>query len=281
MEKRTTMLVVALMVVGMCSSVVLALPPMGPPMATAGQGQWTIGAEYGRGQMDLETSGDVREVIPAIPLTTVSQTRFDIEGLESNMIFGNLCYGIQDSWDVFVRLGAADAADEIVEDPPNGGTGDTYSGLDGNFGIAWGLGTKATFWQDGNVTWGGLFQATGFDPGGSDVKLKGDPVFSGDVDLEFWEVQIAAGPTVEFDSFRVYGGPFLHFAGGDLDISGRTTVGGVTTTMTATQDIGEQSRFGGYVGAQWLMAENTTCNLEFQATGDAWAVGVGAIWRIP
>ena len=277
MEKRIAVLVVALVVVSMFSSVALALPPMGPPRATAGQGQWTIGAEYGRGEMDLETSGDVRNVIFGTAFER--STEFDIEGLESNMFFANLSYGIHDNWDVFVRLGAADGEGVIDEDPPSG-TGTTYTGMDGSLGFAWGIGTKATFWQDGDVTWGGLFQATWSDPDGSDVDLKGDPAFSGDADLDFWEVQIAAGPTVEFDDFRVYGGPFLHFVGGDLDISGQTVdqPGSIPITMTASQDVEEKSILGGYVGAQWLMAENTTCNVEFQVTGDAWAIGVGAIW---
>ena len=277
MEKRIAVLVVVLAVTSMFSSVALALPPMGPPRATAGQEQWTVGAEYGRGEMDLETSGDVGSVTLGTPVN--SRTEYDIEGLESNMFFANLSYGIHDSWDVFVRLGAADGEGEIDENPASG-TGTTYTGMDGSLGFAWGIGTRATFWEDGDVTWGGLFQATWLDPDGSDVDLKGDPAFSGDADLDFWEVQIAAGPTVEFDNFRVYGGPFLHFVSGDLDISGQTVdPGPITTTMTASQDIEEQSIFGGYVGAQWLMAESTTCNIEFQATGDAWAIGVSAIWK--
>ncbi len=280
MKKRTAILVVALMAVSMCNSVALALPPMGPPRATVGQDQWTVGVEYGRGEMDLETSGTTRSVTGVTPVT--SKTKFDIEGLESNMVFANVGYGIFDNWDVFVRVGGADDSGTIAEDPPpNGGTGSTYTGMDGNFGIAWGVGTRATFWEDGNVTWGGLFQATWLDPGESDVDLKGDPAYTGDADLDFWEIQIAAGPTVEFDKFRVYGGPFLHFVSGNLDISGRTVdqPGSIPVTMTVSQDVEEQSIFGGYVGAQWLMDANTLCNVEFQATGDAWAVGVGAIWR--
>jgi hypothetical protein len=224
--------------------------------------------------MDLEAFGDVRTVTI---VTFDDYTRYDIDGLESNMIFGNITYGVQDNLDVFVRLGVADAADEIAEDaaPP---PGNTFTGLDGSFGFGWGVGTRATFWQDGDVTWGALFQATWLDPDDSDIDLKGDPSFSGNADFEWWEVQIAAGPTVQFDDFRIYGGPFVHFVGGDLDISGQSTVP-FTQSLTATQDLREESLIGGYVGVQWLIAGNTTCNVEAQATGDAWAVGVGAVWR--
>lgn len=279
MEKRITVFVVALALISTFSSVALALPPMGPPRATAGQDQWTVGVEYGRGEMDLEAWGDVQTNVVSVVVND-DYTRYEIEGLESNMIFGIVSYGVQDNLDVFVRLGAADAADEIAEDPASG-TGATYTGLDGGLGFGWGFGTRATFWQDGDVTWGALFQATWLDPDDSDIDLTGDPAFTGTADFEWWEVQIAAGPTVQFDDFRVYGGPFVHFVGGDLDIDGQdaTPVVPGTTLTTATQDLREESLFGGYVGAQWLMAGNATCNIEFQVTGDAWAVGVGAVWR--
>ncbi len=279
MEKRIALLVVALVVVSMISSVALALPPMGPPRATAGQNQWTIGVEYGRGEMDLEAFGDVQTEVVGVVVED-DYTRYEINGLESNMIFGNVTYGVQDNLDVFVRLGAADAADEIAEDPASG-TGNTFTGLDGSLGFGWGVGTRATFWQDGDVTWGALFQATWLDPDDSDIDLKGDPAFSGTADFEWWEVQVAVGPTVQFDDFRIYGGPFVHFVGGDLDIKGQdaTPVVPGTNLITATQDLREESQFGGYFGVQWLIAGNTTCNIEAQATGDAWAVGVGAVWR--
>ncbi len=277
MEKRTKILVVALVTLSMCNSVALALPPMGPPRATVGQNHWSFGAEFGYGEMDLETSGRVQEqLLISPPFATASRTKYDIEGLESAMVFFNLGYGVFDTWDIFVRAGAANAKGQLAEDPPSG-IGFTYTGMDGSFGFAWGIGTRVTFWQqpDAGVTWGGLFQATGFDPGKSDVSLQGDPVFDGDADLEFWEVQIATGPTLEFGDVRVYGGPFLHFVGGDLDLEGRTTDGSTISTMQTSQDIEEQSVFGGYVGAEWLIGQGTTGNVEFQTTGDAWAVGLG------
>ena len=280
MEKRIALLVVALVVVSMISSVAVALPPMGPPRATAGQDQWLVGIEYSRSEMALESWGDIQTEVVGPAIIFDDYTRYEIEGLESNMVFGAVTYGVQDNLDVFLRLGAADAADELAEDPASG-TGMTLTGLDGSFGFGWGVGTRATFWQDGDVTWGALFQATWVDPGDSDVDLKGDPAFSGNADLEWWEVQIAAGPTVQFDDFRLYGGPFLHFVGGDLEIDGQdaTPVVPGTTLMRADQDIEEESLFGAYVGAQWLMAGNATANVELQITGDAWAVGLGAIWR--
>jgi hypothetical protein len=275
MNKRIVMSTVVLTVVGLCSSVALALPTMGPPKAMVGMDQWVVGLSYSRSDMDLESWGDVRTVTLGTPLD--DYTRFEIGGLESNMVLGQLGYGVHDNWDAFVHIGASDAADDIQEDPSSG-TGSTYNGLDGSLGIAWGFGTRVTFWDDGDVTWGGLFQTTWSDPDESDVKLQGDSAFTGDVDLDFWEVQVALGPTVDVDGFSVYGGPFLHFVGGDLDLSGQTTTGGTTTT-SVSHDLREESHIGGYVGAQWFVNDNTCAHVEVQFTGDAWAAGVGAVWR--
>jgi len=275
MSRRIATLAVVIMVAGFCSSVAVALPTMGPPKAMIGMDQWVVGLNYSRSNMDLESWGDQRNA-PDVGPTLDDYTRFEIDGLESNMVLGQLGYGVHDNWDAFVHIGASDAADEIKEDPSTG-TGSTYTGLDGSLGIAWGFGTRVTFWEDEGVTWGGLFQTTWSDPDESDVKLKGDSTFSGDADLDFWEVQVALGPTVEMDGVSIYGGPFLHFVGGDLDIDGRSTAD--ATNVTISQDLREESHIGGYVGAQWFVNDSTCAHVELQFTGDAWAAGVGAVWR--
>ncbi|UCF15731.1 MAG: hypothetical protein JSW59_20240 [Phycisphaerales bacterium] len=275
MSKRIAMLAGVLTVVSMCSSVVLALPPMGPPKAMVGTDEWVVGVGFSHSNMDLETWGDVRND-PDVGPTIDDYTSFEIDGLESNMVLGCLSYGVHDNWDAFVCLGASDAADDIIEDPASG-SGDRYTGLDGSLGFAWGFGTRVTFWDDGDVTWGGLFQTTWSDPDESDIRLQGDSTFTGDADLDFWQVQVAIGPTVEIDNVSVYGGPFLHFVGGDLDIDGRSTAS--ATNVTISQEIREQSHIGGYVGAQWFVNDNTCAHVEVQFTGDAWAAGVGAVWR--
>jgi len=108
----------------------------------------------------------------------------------------------------------------------------------------------------------------------------GSNTLSGNAELDYWEIQIAVGPTFEGDNFRVYGGPFLHLIDGDIDIDA-TGVDDVPSTwrVKSSGDISESSQFGGYAGAQWLAAENTTANIEVQFTSDAWAVGIGAIWK--
>jgi len=282
MEKRTAMLVVALMAVSMCSSVVLALPPMGPPKAMVGQDQWTVGVGFSHGEMDLDTRGTGRQD-EGIGFQAPTSDKHEIENLTTNMVLASLGFGVSDSWDVFVSVGAADAEDDITEELAGGATGNRYTGFDSSYEIAYGIGSRATFWEGGDITWGGLVQILWQNPDGSiDMRADDDPTFTltGDAELDFWELQIAAGPTWEGDNFRVYGGPFLHLVDGDIDLD-TTGVDGASATwrVISSGDVEEASQFGGYAGAQWLIHDNTIANVEIQVTADAWAVGVGAIWR--
>jgi len=279
MESRKAQLaVVIIMLTVVCSSPALALPPMGPPKATLGENQWAVDFKYAYQEMDLELNGKVRENLGA-GWSQNYLTKYTIEELTSNMFLGSLGYGICDTWDVFVHLGAGDAKDDIAEILGCGRPGWRYQGFNGGYGLVWGLGTRATFGQEGNLTWGGLFQMTWSNPGDSSVKLRGDPEFSGDVELDFWEIQIAAGPTLQFDGFSIYGGPFLHFVKGDMDLKGSTVEESVTLLVESSADIREESIFGGYGGVQWDIAEKVCWYTEYQFTGDAWGFGTGIVWK--
>ncbi|MHC4434043.1 MAG: hypothetical protein ACYTBS_19545 [Planctomycetota bacterium] len=282
MEKRTAKLVVALVAVGMCSSVALALPPMGPPKAMVGQDQWTVGVGFSYGEMDLEARGKGQENQGA-GFAAPAFDEHDIEDLTTSMILGTLGFGVSDSWDVFVSVGGADAQDDITGELPGGTVGNRYSDFDSSHEFCYGVGSRVTFWEDGDITWGGLLQIIWQNPDGSiDLRAANDPTFTltGDAELDFWELQVAAGPTWEGDNFRVYGGPFLHIVDGDVDLD-TTGVDAFAATwqVISNGDVREASQLGGYAGAEWLLYENTMANVEVQFTSDAWAVGLGAVLK--
>ena len=280
MEKRIALFIVCFIVVCLFGSVVVALPPMGPPKALLGQDQWEVGVEYGRQNMDLEAVGKVIETQVNSGFVTTRKGQHNINDLKSNIIMGKAGYGINDNWDAFVRLGVIDAKGDMERIFPDNATPDDYTGFDGSVGLAWGFGTRATFWQDDVVSWGGLFQMPWEHPDKSKIGLKNDSNFSGTAEVEFWEGQIAIGPTLRLvDSFCLYGGPFLHFINGDLDISGETTDMGTDFRVEASGDIDEKSQFGGYVGASWDVSESTSCFIECQMTADAWGIGISAAQR--
>lgn len=171
----------------------------------------------------------------------------DTEEVETNMTFVNLGYGITEQFEGFVRLGIATAEIEVVD-------------FDSGGEFAYGFGAKVTFAEKDSVSWGGLFQLTRFEAD--------DNIIGIDVEIDAIEIQIAAGPTYEAENMRIYGGPFLHFVDGDGDAT-------IFGWPAGSFDVEQESVFGGYIGAGFDIAEDSYLNVEFQFTGDAWAVGVG------
>ena len=227
MEKK--MWVAALVAVLASSTLALGLAPMGPPRASLNQGQSSAALDYSYSEMDLEFSGFG---------TTAT------EEVETNMLFANLGYGITEQCEGFARLGVATIE---VED------------FDSGSEFAYGLGTKLTLAEQDAVTWGALFQIGWFE---------GDDSIAGvDVEIDAYEIQIAAGLTYEAENMRIYGGPFLHFVDGD----GNAEILGYSGSF----DVEQESVFGGYIGAQMDTAKNSFLNVEAQFTGDAWALGFG------
>lgn len=224
MEKRIIVMLVAVLCIIAPS---YGLSFMGPPKAGLEQGQFGVGINYTYSEMDLEFSngGSVTEEA------------------ETSMIFADIGYGIMDQLEVFGRVGVAKSEVDEFD-------------FDSDYEFAYGFGTRVTITEQDAITWGGLFQI-GW--------LEGDDtVLGADVDIDTYEIQIAVGPTYEADKMRIYGGPFLHFVDGDLDVEG-----------VGSADIEQESEFGGYVGAQFDVAENTAASVELQFTGDAWAISAG------
>jgi len=267
MEKKIALFAFALVIVTVSNSAVLALSPMGPPKALLGQDQWDIGIEYGHQSMDLEAVGNVTEIQVSPLFVAVEKVKHNINDLKSNIVMARAGYGLNDNWDAFVRLGLADAKGDIEQVYPDRAR-DEFKGYDGSF------------WQDEELSWGGLFQIAWLEPDDSSISLVGDSEFSGDAEIDIREVQIAIGPTWRVgEGIHIYGGPFLHFVDGDLDISARTVDMGTEILMEVEADIEEESQFGGYVGAHLDVDENTSCFIECQLTGDAWGIGLGAARR--
>ncbi len=287
MQRKLASLTVSLIIVGACSSVVSALPAMGPPKALVGQEQWSIGLGYSYSQMDLEGSGKSREDPGSGVFGPWLSSKHDVQDLTSNIILGQLGYGVSENLDLFVSLGVSDAQDDLKESTAGAYPGDKYTGLDAGFGFAWGFGARATFLEDGDVSWGGLVQVLWENPGDADISLSPEPPalpnrLTGDADLELREIQVAVGPSLQLEGVCVYGGPFLHFVEGDIEAS----VSGLDASgvppleqVELSEDINEESAFGVYAGLQGEASENTSWYAEYRMTGDAWGIGIGAVRR--
>jgi hypothetical protein len=289
MGKKIPLFTLVSVALGVCCSAAPAGSPMGPPRALVGHHRWVVDFEYAHQKIDLGTCGQCTEVYDPLwwdnPFT--SSARFKIKDLKSDMFFGSLGYGVRENVDVFVRLGAADAKDEIGPiDFTTCPDCEHYFGFDGGSGFAWGFGAKATFCQKGNLAWGGLFQVTWADPGRSSLNWQNpeDPgeTLSGEMKLDWREIQIAIGPTWQVrDGLCIYGGPFWLFIRGDLDIESSWFPGATEAgRLICSHDVTEESELGGYCGALWDVVRNTSLYAEYQFTGDAWGVGLGCILRL-
>lgn len=288
MSRRTLLLAVLPAVVGICSTGVLAGSPLGPPRAIAGHHRWIVDFEYAHQRIDLTTCGKCSEAYDPLwdsPIT--SWRRFKVKDLKSDMFFGSLGYGIHENLDVFVRFGAADAEDEIspVEFTTCPDCAHDFA-FDGSYGFAWGVGTRATFCQSGNLAWGGLLQVTWVDPDESELSWQNpdDPGerLSGEMDLDWREIQIATGPTWQVtDGLCVYGGPFWQFVRGDLDVTSSWILDEAEAgRLVCSHDVKEESEFGGYVGALWDLLENASLYAEYKFSDDFWGIGVGWVWKL-
>jgi hypothetical protein len=287
MDKKIVLLAVIVVVIGLSGSIVMALPPMGPPRALVGQDRWAVGVGFSHSQMDLDAFGTTLVDTGAGFVVPADYSRHKLEDLTSNMLLGRISYGAYETVDVFVCLGLSDAQDDITEDLATGGDGNKYSGLDCSAGFAYGLGARATFWQEGDVVWGGLVQVLWENPGDGNISLTSSPSavnppdashLEGDVELDLQEIQVAVGPTIRLEGFSVYGGPFLHVVTGDLDVDvSGLDLTSATNRVKLSQDVHQESEFGAFAGAQGEMDQDTSWFVEFQITGDAWGVGIGGI----
>jgi hypothetical protein len=268
--------------------------PMGPPMALMGEGNWGAGAQYGHANMDLEADGTLEAVYTTGGPTLELRESVDVDDLAMNMFFGTVAYGVGDTWDLFVRLGVADAQDDLtakdvalvtsVAGDPDIAQQYSIGKYDGNLGFAGGIGTRATLYRSGPWAFGGLAQVTWFFPGDSDVRYT-DPIWgddavqTGQVSIEFWEAQVSLAAIYEIDTLRLWAGPFLQFIDGDLDRDGSTSAGDFRGEFCGSADLEEKSELGGHVGVDWEASSEVHVWVEGQLTGDSWFFGAGLMFH--
>jgi len=229
--------VVVLLMLSMAGTV-SAFGVLGPPTAGLNKGQVGIGIEYACSDSDVEISG-----------FGGSGT---LEGLESNMLLGQIGYGISDVWEIYGLLGTADNESDDL-DP-----------IDFSYDFAYGFGTKFTFAKDEKLSWGIMFEM-GWKSGD-------DSVSGIEFEIAYSEMHVAVGPTWNAaEGVHIYGGPFFYMLDGDYEIH----FGGDTYSF----DLEEESSFGGYFGAQFDVSTTAALCAEFQLTGDMSVFGVGFNWR--
>jgi hypothetical protein len=276
MEKRMLWLGIVVVVVGLFSSGALATT-MGPPVAGLEAGKFGVGIDYSNNDWTLDMDGDLTAsgelVLGGVVVDSgeESESIKDSVDFDSDMFFANLGYGVTDKVEVFARLGMADLGAE---------------GFDSSQKFAWGLGAKATFYEEAELKLGALVQMTW---GTADDDITESLFDEFDVvmptDIDWYELKLAVGPSYKLaEGVSIYGGPFYHMISGDIDAdaSGEKDLGAVgivNYTASMSADLEEASNFGGYIGAQADLAENLPLYVEYQFTGDANVFGAGLVYK--
>ena len=257
-------MLLSVVVVGMFCSATLAIAPMGPPMAGLDQGKYAAFLGYAHSDMTLEVSGPVSSRGEAV-----------LNDVQHNAYFVGLGYGISNDWNIHGSIGFANA-----EFPGDSGTAD----FEGDNGFCFGIGTKRTLAQDGDTVWGVLGQYT---QGKSEdnVRAGADGSWGNraiDIDagnnpakLEWYEVQLAVGPTVPVsEDVVVYGGPFLHFAEADLEVR--------DGARREEYELEQKLQLGAYIGTLISLGDpNASLMAELLYTGEGWGFGIAAMLKCP
>jgi opacity protein-like surface antigen len=240
MNKKVIAIAVVLLAAGVWAPLALALDPLGPPAAGLRQGGVGLGLDYSFSQMNFKFTDDYKARDNQVTKT-----------------FVNLGYGVADNWEVFGRIGGSkweiNDWDELGSTRP-----------------AWGLGTKVTIAQDGNLKWGALFQISW----NKSIALwnEGDNFEK----MTWYEYQIAVGPTYKLtDKVSIYGGPFYNYLRGN----DTWTEEGEEGTSVESEHFKGGNHVGGYIGAQVAVNDNLSLNAEYQLVAGASGMGLMLVWK--
>jgi len=241
----------AVMAVGVLCSAALAGGPLGPPMSVLDHGQWAIDAGYFYEEMDLhgcyewQDEGYYYEDYGGedsyYDYYSAGRGKITLKNFKTNTWMASIEYGLCDNWDVFLRLGMADAKADMVWSGLEGGY-DEYEGgywadldyeeesVDFGYGFAWQVGTAFTFCQSGPWTFGGRMQiGFAYPDEWSDSWAYYDEYENGDyqewdqydeasVDLEWWQAVGYIGANYEVsDALSFYAGGGLQVLHATID----------------------------------------------------------------
>ncbi|MBN2590181.1 MAG: hypothetical protein JXA96_09990 [Sedimentisphaerales bacterium] len=246
---RLRIITVGLFIVFFSSSV-YALT--GPATAQLDKGQWSISGNYFYSSQDMdkvkvkENDGDIYNL-------TISDWNM-------NRYYAQLNYGINDNLQVFGRLGMFDikAQYKVIGSQ-------SFGGVNFDNDIFYGLGLKYTFAEDETTDWGAAFNINMLNASATEKYNAGTQEMN--VDVDCMEYVFVIGPTIDMDSWNLYGGALCSML--SIDHDHKDTQGDKGSGDNETVSI------GGYIGAQFDISDNYIMSMELQATDNGWGIGAG------
>ncbi len=244
MQRRGMILAVLLV-----SAPVFAQVPVGPSTAILNGTRFGLTVESGQADTDIAFAGVSPE-----------------ESFDFRTIFANFTAPLTSRWEFFVRVGGSQAE---------------TAGFDGDWNVAWGLGTRYTLLKWHDFSWGILAQFTSllsdfdtmtvFDVNEGPIREKDE--------LNLQEYVFATGPTWHRGPLSLYGGLLVRSLDGDFEI--------IAGRFGDQFDVDAQWEVGGYVGGVvtlfktdptrtfWFNRADLTAEGRF--TGDSTGFSVGLL----
>jgi len=240
-------------VVCVLSSQAVGLAPIGPASSDLGQGQFAIGFDYANGDFELsfENLTFTYSGLGTVRLPGKIPTEADLDGY-----LGKLSYGITNRCLVFARIGQAE--------------------IDSEKDFTWGLGTKITVKESESLDLGLTAQINFLTY--EEILYDSDFEYA-EGKVDFYIAQVAIGPVYKRDGFRLYGGPFVVWANGDGDITGRFILEGTPVDVKASFDVEKDIEAGGYIGVSFELVENLDVLAEYQIAKDWDMLGMGLSFK--
>jgi len=276
MNKR--LFVVGLVIVSLCANVFAFV---GPPTAELKKGQWSGGFNYSYSSQDLEKKNVKWAWFDDGVLEDSGVNKVKFKDVKTQMYYGNIGYGVEDWWQVYIQLGVADVKANVK--PYENDYYDEEFGANFDNDFIWGWGTKVTFAKQDKVDWGATVQMNWLDTEWSEKGSDSGEGFSESwkdtIDLKAHDLLVAAGPTVDMGGWKLYGGPFFYYLSGDFkgkEVGSGSDEGGDFTWLgKASGDLRAENNFGGYIGTQFEIAKNWNFTVEYGTTGDGWNLASG------
>ncbi|MHC4882834.1 MAG: hypothetical protein ACYTFX_01005 [Planctomycetota bacterium] len=185
-----------------------------------------------------------------------------VEDLEVTRHYYTWSVAFYENFNFSVLLGAASGeSDEGEIDVTQ------TSGFDGDAQFSWGFNLKNTFYQGETIDWGAMLQMIW-----SSTEATVDVSGVGPVDVEFddaYDLQVAIGPTVDMDGWKLYGGAFYYMMDADLKLS-QPAFG-----LPTSSDVEESDSLGGFIGAQFDIKDNLDLIVEYSMGKDSANFGLG------
>jgi hypothetical protein len=264
---------VAIVLVALCATSGMALTRMGAPAGTLGAGKWNIGVDYTYSKENFDFT-DLKAGGVDIDPELTDGTAKDVK---SQFAMARLEYGLADKWDIYGLLGGAQVKGQAEDEE----VGDLLGEVKSSWEMAYGGGTRFTFYQDGPWTLGALGQVVAVN-NLSDTINGGTPgdTFSDDISVDILQAQIAVGPTYQLmEGVKVYGGPFGYFMTGNFEDKSVENEGGVITSQKVKADLEEAAWFGGYIGTEVSLCKDISASVEYQRTAFAYSISGNIAWK--